>query len=66
MRVFPFKNDDRLVLARIQTAFEAHGMAVADVEYQGRGKNWTFVLTTDCQLWLLDLTHGGGGCFELV
>lgn len=66
MKRFPFKNNNRLDLSLIEAAFEDHGMTVAEVEYKGRYKAQTFVLTTDGQLWLLDLSHDGGGCFELV
>jgi len=46
----------------IRHAFELHGLIVADIHRVCLGI-WTWVLCTNCELWLLDKSHGGGCMF---
>lgn len=60
---FPFPNDERRNRAALEAAFREHGMEVAD--HQTVAICWTYVLTTDGDLYMHDTSHGGGGVFVL-
>lgn len=62
---FRFNNDQRRDNAAIVSAFKENGMDVALIEREGMVDFWVWVLTTDANLYLLDLSHGGGGYFSL-
>ena len=47
----------------LDAAFRQNGMEIADV--QRVSYMWTYVLTTGGEMWIHDMSHGGGGDFSL-
>jgi hypothetical protein len=59
---FYFPNSEVRNKDRLDAAFAQHGMSIADIQYEMYAM-WVWVLTTEGNLYLLDKSHGGGGCF---
>jgi hypothetical protein len=61
-----FANDKTRFDHSIRQVFkDSFGVEVADIHREMAGM-WTWVLTSDGNLWLHDKSHGGGGEFTLV
>ena len=59
----PFPNSSIRDESAIKAAFMKHGLTVADIQCELH--MWTWVLCDDGALWLHDMSHGGGGVFQL-
>jgi hypothetical protein len=59
----PFPNSKIRDEAAIKDTFASKGLSVAAIQVELR--MWTWVLCEDGSLWLHDMSHGGGGVFQL-
>lgn len=60
---FVFPNDETRSNSCLHTAFQVNGLEIADIQHDAH--MWTWVLTTNGDLWLHDKSHGCGGFFSL-